>query len=262
MEFPIFTLLKDMSYKSLNGARWAIVNNFTENMECSPNDIIEIIFGIKPLYPARRFVRTGGEDERGRPCGEDKPGYVCSIETLAIVVDTGDGIADYLFVGENQPLFDERIPLKHICYDNVPRRLPSNWEEDPENIIDKYYPEYKNADAFTQWDKIHEYYSTIDKVPFSTVFITNKNSHILNEIVTLKRKFVRFSTTATPKQFTTTEMVKTRKTPDRRRKDPWARKEVTKTIAYFPIKILKGKSRNNEYRRYTDEELYDIFRNE
>ena len=218
-----------MTDKSLNGARWTIVNNFTENMKCSPNDIVEIIFGIKPLYPSRRFTKRDG----------DKQGYVCSIETLAIVVDTGDGIADYLFVGYGQPVFDERIPLKYICYDKIPRRLPSNWEEDPENIIDKYYPEYKNADAYTQWDKIHEYYSTIDKVPFSTAFITNKHIKILNEIVPLKQKFVRFSTTATPKEFTITEMVKTRKYPDRRRKDPWARKEVTKTITYFPIKILK-----------------------
>ena len=247
-----------MADKSLNGARWAIVNNFTENMKCSPNDIIEIIFGIKPLYPARRFVKIG-EDKQGRPFGEDKQGYVCSIEKLAIVVDTGDGIADYLFVGNEQPLFDERIPLKHICYNKIPRRLPSNWEEDPENIIDKYYPEYKNADAFTQWDKIREYYSTVDKDPFSTVFIDNKHIKILNEIVPLKQKFVRFSTTATPKQFTITEMVKTRKTPDRRRKDPWAHKEVTKTITYFPIKILKDKSRKKEYKRYTDEELDTMF---
>ena len=218
-----------MSVKSLNGARWAIVNNFTENMKCSPNDIVELIFGIKPLYSSRRV------DKHGR----DKEGYVCSIETLAIVVDTGDGIADYLFVGEDQPVFDERIPLKHVCYDLIDRRLPGNWEEDPENIIDKYYPEYKNADAYTQWDKIHEYYNTLDKVPFSTVFIDDNHPALLEEVAMPRRKFVRFSTTATPKQYTKTVMVKTRKYPDRRRKDPWMHKEVTKTITYFPIKILK-----------------------
>ena len=215
--------------KSLNGARWAIVNNFTENMKCSPHDIVELIFGIKPLYPSRRFTERDG----------DKEGYVCSIETLAIVVDTGDGIADYLFVGNDQPLFDERIPLKHVCYDKIERKLPSNWEEDPENIIDKYFPEYKNADAFTRWDKIHEYYSTSDKVPFSTVFITDNHPTLLEEISLPRRKFVRFSTTATPKVYTKTEKVPTRKTPDRRRKDPWMHKEVTKTITYFPINILK-----------------------
>ena len=239
-----------MSVKSLNGARWAIVNNFTENMKCSPNDIVEIIFGIKPQYSSTRFVKRDGID---------KQGYVCSIETLAIVVDAGDGIADYLFVGNDQPLFDERIPLKYICYDKIPRRLPSNWEEDPENIIDKYFPEYTNADAFTKWDKIHEYYSTLEKVPFSEVFITNKHIKILNEIVPLKQKFVRFSTTATPKEFTITEMVKTRKYPDRRRKDPWAHKEVTKTLNYFPIKILKDKSRKKEYKRYRTDREFDEY---
>ena len=238
-----------MSVKSLNGARWAIVNNFTENMKCSPHDIVELIFGIKPLYPSRHFTKRDG----------DKEGYVCSIETLAIVVDTGDGIADYLFVGNDQPLFDERIPLKHICYDEIPRSLPGNWEEDPENIIDKYYPEYKNADAYTKWDKIHEYYNTLDKVPFSRVFITDKHIKILDEIVTLNKKFVRFSTTAVPLEYTKTEMVKTRKYPDRRRKDPWMHKEVTKTITYFPIKILKDKSRKKEYKRYTEEERDEMF---
>lgn len=218
-----------MTAKSLNGARWAIVNNFTENMKCSPNDIVEIIFGIKPLYPSRRL------DKHGR----DKQGYVCSIETLAIVVDTGDGMADYLFVGADQPVFDERIPLSHLCYDTVQRKLPDNWEEDPENIIDKYYPEYKNADTFTRWDKIHEFYNTPIKVPFSVLFIDDKNSKILEEIELLNRKFIRFSTTATPKVYTKTEKVPTRKTPDRRRKDPWMHKEVTKTITYFPINILK-----------------------
>ena len=222
-----------MNVKSLNGARWRIVENFTKNMDCSPDDIVELIFGIKPLYSSRRL------DKHGR----DKQGYVCSIETLAIVVASEDGMRDYLFVGADQPVFDERIPLKHICYDKIPRRLPGNWEEDPENIIDKYYPEYTNADAYTKWDKIHEYYNTLDKVPFSTVFITNKHIKILEEIELLNRKFIRFSTTATPKVYTKTEKVPTRKTPDRRRKDPWMHKEVTKTITYFPIEILKYKSR-------------------
>lgn len=218
-----------MNVKTLNAARWRIVNNFTENMECSADSIIDIIFGIKPMYPSTRLDKHG----------YDKKGFICSIETLAIVVATEYGVTDYLFVGGDQPVFDERIPLSHICYDKRQRQLPYNWEEDPENIIDKYFPEYKNADTFTQWDKIHEYYSALDKVPFSTMFITNKHIKILNEIVPLKQKFVRFSTTATPQQFTTTEMVKTRKYPDRRRKDPWACKKVTKTITYFPIKILK-----------------------
>ena len=215
--------------KTLNGARWRIVENFTKNMDCSPNDIVELIFGIKPLYPSHRL------DKHGR----DKEGYVCSIETLAIVVASEDGMRDYLFVGADQPVFDERIPLSHICYDTVQRRLPDNWEEDPENIIDKYFPEYKNADAYTQWDKIHEFYNTPSKVPFSLLFIDDNHPTLLEEITLPRRKFVRFSTTATPKVYTKTEKVPTRKTPDRRRKDPWMHKEVTKTITYFPIKILK-----------------------
>ena len=158
-----------MKTKSLNGARWRIVENFTKNMDCSPDDIVELIFGIKPLYPSRRFTKRGG----------DKQGYVCSIETLAIVVASEDGMRDYLFVGEDQPVFDERIPLKHVCYDMIYRRIPDNWEEDPENIIAQYFPEYTNADAYTQWDKIHEYYSTSDKVPFSTVFITDNHPTLL-----------------------------------------------------------------------------------
>ena len=218
-----------MNDKTLNGARWRIVENFTKNMDCSPDDIVELIFGIKPLYPRHRL------DKHGR----DKEGYVCSIETLAIVVASEDGMRDYLFVGEDQPVFDERIPLKHVCYDTIEQRLPDNWEKDPENIIDKYFPEYKNADAYTQWDKIHAFYNTPQKVSFSTLFIDDNHSTLLDEIVQPKRKFVRFSTTATPKVYTTTKMVPTRKTPDRRRKDPWMHKEVTKTITYFPIKILK-----------------------
>ena len=215
--------------KTLNGVRHRIVENFTKNMDCSPDDIVELIFGIKPLYQSHRLDKHGW----------DKEGYVCSIETLAIVVASEDGMRDYLFVGEDQPVFDERIPLKHVCYDMIYRRLPDNWEEDPENIIDKYFPEYKNADAFTQWDKIHEFYNTPEKGPFSTMFIDDNHPTLLEEVSMPKRKFVRFSTTATPKVYTKTDKVPTRKTPDRRRKDPWMHKEVTKTITYFPITILK-----------------------
>ena len=218
-----------MNAKSLNGARHRIVENFTKNMDCSPDDIVELIFGIKPLYPSHRV------DKHGR----DKEVYVCSIETLAIVVASEDGMRDYLFVGEDQPVFDERIPLEHVCYDLIDRRLPANWEEDPENIIDQYFPEYKNADVYTKWDKIHEFYNTPDKGPFSTMFIDDNHPTLLEEVSMPKRKFVRFSTTATPKVYTKTEKVPTRKTPDRRRKDPWMHKEVTKTITYFPINILK-----------------------
>ena len=223
-----------MNVKTLNAARWHIVNNFTENMECSADSIIDIIFGIKPMYPSRRLDKYG----------YDKQGFICSIETLAIVVATEYGVTDYLFVGEDQPVFDERIPLSHICYDKRQRQLPYNWEEDPENIIDKYFPEYKNAEPCTQMDIIYEFYNIPEKVPFSTMFIDDKHSMLLEEIALPRRKFVRFSTTATPIEFTKTELVKTRKYPDRRRKDPWARKKVTKTCTYFPIKILKDWKRS------------------